>query len=171
VVGVIEHKWSGHGRLWHRKLTALAELALQHGATPLAATVDRFVRSKWFKSDHPVLCKSQAQRQDLLDLHDALHGVRVMPSLDPDASAEECRSLLIKWGQSSKGHTRGRPQRPQPGHRQQRRDLYLQRVLRMHGWGLSCRRIARYLRREEGVILTPETVWKWVQEATQKPQG
>jgi hypothetical protein len=167
----LEFEWSGRGPQWHRKLAMAARFARRLGATLLADTVDRLVRSQRFRSDDPVLCKEQAQRQDLLDLEGALHGVKVMTFLDPNASAEECRSLLIRWGQSSKGHTGGRPQRPQPGHRQRRRDLYLQRVLRMHGWGLSCRRITRYLRREEGVVLTPKTVWQWVQEAAREPKG
>jgi hypothetical protein len=159
VIAVEEHGWSGKVGQWLRKLTAIAKLAQQRDAIILAATTDRLIRSFWFRSNHMVLSQAQAQRQDLIELHEAADGVRLMTFLDPDASPAECKSLLTKWGQEAKGKRGGRPVKAEPksaGSVKQRRLALLPRVLQLHAERLGYGAIAARLG------LPKTTVQRWV---------
>jgi DNA invertase Pin-like site-specific DNA recombinase len=165
VVQVVEEEWSGKGKTWLDKLTAVANLARQHNAIILAATADRLIRSTWFRSNHKVLSKAQAQRTDLLELEDALRGVKVMTYLHPDATPAECKSLLTRWGQEAKGKRGGRPVKVEPkptGAVKRRRLDMLPRVLELHGDGLGYGAIA------ERLGLPRTTVERWVQSHTRR---
>ncbi len=158
VVGVVKHEWSGRGPEWLGKLAAACNEARRLGATVLAVSTDRFIRSRYFKSTKRRQCQAQAQQHDLMDLALAANGVRLMTLLDPDAPPVVCRSLLVRCGQGSKGQKGGRPRKPDgtPGYRKRRREELLPRVLELRGQGESLGRIAKL------TGLTKRLVQEWV---------
>lgn len=155
VVDVVSVEWSGRGREWWDHLWAAAEVARKHGAILLAATTDRLIRHSLYRSDHPDKCRMQATEDDLRELAAATRGVRVMTFLHPDATPEECRSLLIRWGRDVKGNKGGRPPKEDrgPGWKKRRRERLRPQVLAMKGT-MSMGEIAEALGVHKGTIQT-----------------
>src|SRR5262249_25433015 len=142
-------EWSGRGPDWIEKLSRAADVARKHGAVLLAATTDRIVRSIFFKSSNKIACKAQAQEEQLREGKRVTEGVPLMTYLDPDAPPEECRSLLIRWGQGAKGNKGGRPRKENTASREEKQ-RWRPRVLELHERGLSCRDVADQVEKEAG---------------------
>jgi hypothetical protein len=156
VIDVIDHEWSGRGPEWLSKLTQAVRVADQHGAIVLAAVTNRLIRNRKFDSKSPRFCMAQAQEHDLRRLKEATLGVPLMTFLDPDAPEEECRSLLIRWGQEVRGKKGGRPIS-----RNRRLRRWRLRFIQLHESGLKPRDIARQVSEEAGFRVNDMTVRKW----------
>jgi len=165
VIAVIEHEWSGKGSRWLEMLDEAATVALKNDATILAATTDRLIRSSWFYSNRKERIEIRAQKLDLRDLRTATWGVPLMTFLDPDAPAEECRSLTIRWGQEVKGNKGGRPLKKGQGYRKRRKAKYLPRIQEMCESGCSRAQIVKTIVTEAGVERM--TVYRWIKEVNE----
>jgi hypothetical protein len=175
VVGTCYHVGSGQDPSW---LEWPAEKAAEFGATLVAATTDRLVRSRWYRAaslycgrrkpgslggaDNTRARHCRAQEEDLRRLHEyttGKFGVPLATYLDPDAEADDCRSLLSTWGREVKGKKGGRPGANPPGYKKRRRLDHQPWVLRLRRDGMSLGQIAQLT----GV--PKPTVQRWVQGA------
>jgi hypothetical protein len=164
VLASLPYEWSGRGITWLEELTDVTQLARRHHATILGATTDRLLRAFWFRGNHLVLWEAQAQRHELQDLEQATLGVPLMTYLHPDATPTACKSLLTTWGQEATGQTGGRPRRPRPGYRQDRRERWQDQVRKLHREGWSVRDTAEHVSQAEGVRISHTAIAKWLSE-------
>ena len=166
VMKVLEYEWSGYGPGWEDKLTEAANVARKYGATLLAFSTDRFIRSPMYWSTSPMWSRVQAQERDLKDLKEATAGVRLMTYLHPDASPEECRSWRIRSGQEVKGNKGGRPKKPQPfpWHQKAWREKWQPYAFALQGDGRSAHHIAKEISLMSGKRITRATILNWLKK-------
>jgi hypothetical protein len=158
VVGVVTHIGSGRDPLWLEKAAIDAR---KLGATLLAATTDRFIRNCHYRSDHKKLWKAQAttNERELLALSTNDCGVSLMTFLDPDATPEECRSLLTRWGKEASEKNQGRPPKR---NRERYRKQWSPRVMKLHEEGMSLSKIARRIFEESGSRISHTAIRDWI---------
>jgi hypothetical protein len=159
VIDVLTATRSGYSGEWLGVLREAGEIARRHGATVVAATTDRLIRSEHFHSQRHPNRLARARDIDLQAMRKALGAdVPVMTFLDPDAHPDRSRALLSGWGQEAKGRPGGRPRKVD-------RARWRPRVLDLHAQGLNHCAIHRAVCREAGdrpISLT--TVRNWIQQ-------
>ncbi|MBA3481315.1 MAG: helix-turn-helix domain-containing protein [Pirellulales bacterium] len=136
VIDVVTHVGSGIDPSW---LADAAVLAERLGATLVAETTDRFIRSSRYSK---VVQDAQATEADLGQLRLFTYGVPLATLLHPAASPAQVRSYQRKRGQRATGRRGGRPVVPTPGYKKLRRERRWAVVARLHRRGLSLRSIA-----------------------------
>lgn len=153
VIEVITHVGSGWDPQW---LTNATAVAVQHGATLLAESTDRFLRSpRYHSSKRPDELPTEEDFERLLFWAD---DAPLMTFLHPDTSPDVVRSYQAQRGQLAKGRRGGQPDHKHPGSKKQRRLEKLSRVLWCHKRGASLGDIAAV----HG--LPRPTVQTWVRE-------
>lgn len=152
--------------LWLTSEIADAALAAEgHGATLLAVTTDRFVRSNRFKAGHGKRQNAQASDAELVDLRFATFGVPLMTLLHPDSPPGQCGGLQKAIGKAASPRRQGRP--PASGRLKQRKDKCKPLVLELRREGFSWRRIANGVRLRLGYQLPHKTAREWWLEEMQ----
>lgn len=150
VVGV--RKYVGVARKAERELYAAANETSQCGAVLLAESTSRFARHIDYDPKHrPHLV---AGTSALYNLCCVCGNVTLVTLHDPDATWQEERAYQAKRGQWQKGKTGGRPHKP--AYKKMQRKKLLSTVMKLHGEGMSNRKIARVLKIGE------TTIRRWV---------
>lgn len=126
-----------------------AKQAEAHGATLLAECTSRFARAATHHAAHAH--RRSPGRWAIKEVCDICR-VPLATVLDPDATAAQERAYQMKRGQEGSGNYGGRPAKPRPGDKKQRRLKLLPRVLRMRLVGYSNRAIGRELEVPERTI-------------------
>lgn len=100
----------GYGERWIKELKEMGNTLRSSGIKKiLFATADRFSRSRLFKSSDKEAWAIQSSRFELQQCLEAIGpNIQVMTLNPPNATPEDNRALLIKWGQANKSKG-GRP--------------------------------------------------------------
>lgn len=122
-------------------------------AVIVAPSSDRFLRNRFFTTDHPDILPTEAEFEQLIALG---CGVPLATLLHPDMSPEEVRGYQSKWGQSTKGNKGGRPREKRPGYKKQRRKEKLNKVIELHKQGVNPCQIAAF------TLVPVSTVNDWI---------
>ncbi len=145
VVDVVVCTLSGWDEDRFEEARAMAEA---HGASLLAHTADRFVRSDifyeteqraapgWFEFAKMARLAGTARG---LDVPPVNGGVRLVTLVDPDAPAAVVRAAQCARGQMTSGRKGGRPAVKRPGDTKRRRERSLPKVLELGRAEMSLR--------------------------------
>jgi hypothetical protein len=140
VVDTISYEGSGCDPIW---IGRAAKIAKSKGATLLAETTDRFVRSPYYHSKR--FPDARARETELQELVYWADGVPMMTLLHPDASFSDVRSAQTKRGQQEKGERGGRPQRTPRRKTKQIRNAVLRKAIELWLEGESFRSIGNHV--------------------------
>jgi hypothetical protein len=107
--------------------------------------------------------KTIYSQSDLHKISKALDGVKLVVIVSPEMDPSEIRSEEIKRGQKATGNIGGITRKMS---RKDRRGICMSVAIEKRNEGLSCREIAKYLKRTYRIKITHVMVFRWVQSST-----